>query len=68
MLTFDSAPCGLTRSSVFRLSAPAYLDTPRLQDSGLVFAPGLGSGAPLHYSPNGASHTNFAWAAHAGLS
>jgi opacity protein-like surface antigen len=45
----------------------AHITTTGLQDSGLVFAPGLGSGNPSSYFANGASTTNFAWALHAGV-
>src|SRR5580658_6770808 len=45
----------------------AHLQTTGLQDSGLTFAPGLGSGGAGSYFANGASTTNFAWAAHAGV-
>ena len=45
----------------------AHIETTGLQDSGLTFAPGVGSGNPSSYFANGASTTNFAWAAHAGV-
>ena len=45
----------------------AHITTTGLQDSGLAFAPGLGSGNPSSYFANGASTTNFAWALHAGV-
>jgi len=45
----------------------AHIQTTGIQDSGLTFAPGVGSGNPSSYFANGASTTNFAWAAHAGV-
>ena len=45
----------------------AHIETTGLQDSGLVFAPGVGSEFPSSFFANGASVTNFAWAAHAGV-
>jgi len=45
----------------------AHITTTGLQDSGLTFAPGAGSGNPSSYFANGASTTNFAWALHAGV-
>jgi opacity protein-like surface antigen len=45
----------------------AHIQTTGLQDSGLAFAPGVGSFGPSSYFANGASTTNFAWALHAGV-
>ncbi len=45
----------------------AHITTTGLQDSGLVFAPGVGSEFPSSYFANGASTTNLAWAAYAGV-
>ena len=45
----------------------AHIQTTGLQDSGLAFAPGVGSFGSSSYFANGASTTNFAWAVHAGV-
>jgi opacity protein-like surface antigen len=45
----------------------AHIQTTGLQDSGLTFAPGFGSGNPSSFFANGASTTNLAWALHAGV-
>jgi opacity protein-like surface antigen len=45
----------------------AHITTTGLQDSGLTFAPGFGSGNPSSYFANGASTTNLAWAVYAGV-
>jgi len=45
----------------------AHITTTGLQDTGLVFAPGVGSEFPSSYFANGASTTNLAWAAYAGV-
>ena len=45
----------------------AHITTTGLQDSGLTFAPGFGSGNPSSFFANGASTTNLAWALHAGV-
>ena len=45
----------------------AHITTTGLQNSGLVFAPGVGSEFPSSYFANGASTTNLAWAAYAGV-
>jgi len=45
----------------------AHISTTGLQDSGLSFAPGVGSFGGASYFANGSSVTNFAWAAHAGV-
>jgi opacity protein-like surface antigen len=45
----------------------AHISTTGLQDSGLSFAPGVGSFGGGSYFANGSSVTNFAWAAHAGV-
>ena len=45
----------------------AHIQTSGLQDSGLSFAPGVGTFGASSYFANGASTTNFAWAAHAGV-
>ncbi|KJC43654.1 hypothetical protein UP09_16865 [Bradyrhizobium sp. LTSP885] len=45
----------------------AHIQTTGLQDSGVAFAPGVGSFGSSSYFANGASTTNFAWAVHAGV-
>jgi opacity protein-like surface antigen len=45
----------------------AHISTTGLQDTGLTFAPGFGSGNPSSYFANGASTTNLAWAVYAGV-
>jgi opacity protein-like surface antigen len=45
----------------------ASIHTTGLQDSGISFAPGVGTFGASSYFANGATTTNFAWAAHAGV-
>lgn len=45
----------------------AHIQTTGLQNSGVAFAPGLGSFGSSSYFANGASTTNLAWALYAGV-
>jgi opacity protein-like surface antigen len=45
----------------------AHISTTGLQDSGSMYTPGGGAVGGASYFANGASTTNFAWAAHAGV-
>jgi opacity protein-like surface antigen len=45
----------------------ANIHTTGIQDTGISFAPGVGTFGASSYFANGASTTNFAWAAHAGV-
>jgi opacity protein-like surface antigen len=45
----------------------AHIQTTGLQDSGSIFTPLNGASGGASYFANGASTTNFAWAAHAGV-